>query len=349
LLLDDCGLAIGDVKISDIEVFPLGYVREYPAPFTRSFALVKVTTDEGVSGRGEASDCFGHSNPQIIDTPPSYATPHLESVRRNALAATDHIVIQNLSKVFSSEKGQRQVKALDNVNLRVEDGQFFAVLGPSGCGKSTLLRLVGGLIEPSGGQIIMGNGEGPRDAQRAKEIGFVFQDAGLLPWKTVTENIELPLEVNRKSNRPRQHTTNELLDLVGLTQFTDAYPYQLSGGMQQRVAIARALSFDPRILLMDEPFGALDEITRQAMRYELLRIWERSRKTVVFVTHSIPEAIILSDAVAVMSPRPGRVRGVVEIKLPRPRNEEIERTPEFLGYTDRLKRLLREDGNGSTN
>src|SRR5581483_1855346 len=222
------------------------------------------------------------------------------------MSAQDQIIIQNLNKVFVTGKGQRQVQALDNVNLRVGDGQFFSVLGPSGCGKSTLLRIVGGLIEPSSGRIIVGNGETPHDAQRAKEIGFVFQDAGLMPWKTVVGNIETPLQVNRKSNRPRQHTTKELVDLVGLGAFSDAYPYQLSGGMQQRVAIARALSFDPRILLMDEPFGALDEITRQAMRYELLRIWERSRKTVIFVTHSIAESIILSDTVAVMSPRPGR-------------------------------------------
>lgn len=265
------------------------------------------------------------------------------------MAALDHIVIQNLSKSFSSGKAQRQIRALDNVNLHVKDGQFFSVLGPSGCGKSTLLRIVGGLIDPTEGRVIVGNGEGPCDAQRAKEIGFVFQDAGLLPWKSVSGNIELPLTVNRKSNRARQHSIAELLELVGLTAFADAYPHQLSGGMQQRVAIARALSFDPRILLMDEPFGALDEITRQAMRYELLRIWERSRKTVVFVTHSIPEAVILSDVVAVMSPRPGRVRGVVRIELPRPRTEEIERTSEFLELTDRLKRLLRENpGNGTS-
>ena len=266
------------------------------------------------------------------------------------MLANDQIVIQNLNKGFTSGKSQRQVIALENVNLRVREGQFCAVLGPSGCGKSTLLRIVGGLIEPSGGRVTMGGTEEPRDAQGGKEIGFVFQDPGLLPWKTVVENIELPLQVNLKANRPRQHTTAEMLDLVGLTAFADAYPYQLSGGMQQRVAIARALAFDPRILLMDEPFGALDEITRQAMRYELLRIWERSRKTVIFVTHSIPESIILSDVVAVMSPRPGRVRGMVEIKLPRPRDEEIERVPEFLGYTDRLKQLLREKvGNDGKN
>ncbi len=259
------------------------------------------------------------------------------------MVGQDHIVIQNLSKFFDTARGQRQVKALDSVNLRIPDGRFFSVLGPSGCGKSTLLRIVGGLIEPSAGQVKMGEQDGPRDAQRSKELGFVFQDAGLLPWKTVSGNIETGLTVNKKANRPRTHSTAELIDLVGLAQFADAYPHQLSGGMQQRVAIARALCFDPRILLMDEPFGALDEITRQAMRYELLRIWEQSRKTVIFVTHSIAEAIILSDAVAVMSPRPGRVRGVVEINLPRPRSEEIETTPEFVGYVDRLRRLLRDE------
>lgn len=261
----------------------------------------------------------------------------------------DQIVIQNLNKVFVSGKGQLQVQALDNVHLRVGAGQFYSVLGPSGCGKSTMLRIMGGLIEPTSGQVLIGEREGPHDAQRAKEIGFVFQDPGLLPWKTVEGNIRVPLEVNRKANRPLQHSTAELLELVGLSAFKEAFPHQLSGGMQQRVAIARALSFDPNILLMDEPFGALDEITRATMRYELLRIWERSRKTVVFVTHSIHEAIILSDTVAVMSARPGRVRGVVEIKLPRPRTEAIERTPEYLDYVERLKRLLREDDHGRAN
>jgi len=259
------------------------------------------------------------------------------------LAVQDQIVIQNLVKVFDGGKGQQPVRALDNVFLRITSGQFFSVLGPSGCGKSTMLRIMGGLIEPTSGKITVGDGEGPHDAQRAKEIGFVFQTAGLLPWKSVQGNIELPFELNRKANRPRQHTTAELIELVGLSAFANALPHQLSGGMQQRVAIARALAFDPRLLLMDEPFGALDEITRATMRYELLRIWERSRKTVVFVTHSIAEAIILSDSVAVMSARPGRVLGVVEINLPRPRTEEIERTPEFLTYADRLKRLLREE------
>jgi NitT/TauT family transport system ATP-binding protein len=266
-----------------------------------------------------------------------------------SVAARDHLIVQGLHKVFTADRGQRQVRALDNVDLRVREGQFFSVLGPSGCGKSTLLRIVGGLIDPTAGSVSIGNGTGPHDAQRAKEIGFVFQEPGLLAWRTVTENIEVALQVNRKANRLRQHSTAELLDLVGLTAFARAYPYQLSGGMQQRVAIARALAFDPKILLMDEPFGALDMITRQAMRYELLRIWARAQKTVLFVTHSIQEAIILSDTVAVLSPRPGRLTGIVDIDLPRPRTEAMERSPEFLQTIDQLKQLLREETNHAAN
>jgi NitT/TauT family transport system ATP-binding protein len=259
------------------------------------------------------------------------------------VSTNDHLTVQNLTKVFATGKGERQVTAIDKLSLRVQSGQFCSVLGPSGCGKSTLLRIAGGLIEPSSGVVTIGNGATPHTAQRAKEIGFVFQSPGLLPWKTVEQNIKLPLEINRRSNRPRQHSTADLLDLVGLTDFAGAYPHQLSGGMQQRVAIARALAFDPALLLMDEPFGALDEITRQSMRYELLRIWERAQKTVIFVTHSIAEAIVLSDVVVVMSPRPGRLRGTVPIDLARPRTDAVERTPEFLAYVDRLRDLLREE------
>jgi len=259
------------------------------------------------------------------------------------MTAEDHLTVQNLTKVFSTGKGERQVTAIDKLNLRVQAGQFCSVLGPSGCGKSTLLRIAGGLSEPSSGAVTIGQGATPHAAQQAKEIGFVFQSPGLLPWKTVAQNIELPLEINRRSNRPRQHSTADLLELVGLSDFASAYPHQLSGGMQQRVAIARALAFDPALLLMDEPFGALDEITRQSMRYELLRIWERAKKTVVFVTHSIAESIVLSDVVVVMSPRPGRLRGTVAIDLPRPRTDAVERTPAFLAYVDRLRELLREE------
>lgn len=250
------------------------------------------------------------------------------------------IQVERLSKVFSSQVGQAETRALAGVSLKVEPGQFLSVLGPSGCGKSTLLRILGGLEEPTEGEVRL-HGNRPQEAQRAKQIGFVFQGSGLLPWRSVAQNIELALQINRRANRPSQQTADELMRLVGLEDFSEAYPHQLSGGMQQRVAIARALSIDPAVLLMDEPFGALDEITRHAMRYELLRIWGREKSTVVFVTHSISEAVILSDVVAVMSPLPGQIRGIVEIRLERPRNRMVERSPEFLSYCDQLTDLLR--------
>jgi NitT/TauT family transport system ATP-binding protein len=240
--------------------------------------------------------------------------------------------------VFSA--GRIVVTALANLDLVVEQGRFVSILGPSGCGKSTLLRIVGGLIPPSSGTVTV-NGKSPMEAQRHKEIGFVFQSAGLLPWRTVLQNVELPLEVNRAGNRRRREDSGALLELVGLSAFRDSYPHQLSGGMQQRVAIARALVFAPDMMLMDEPFGALDEITRDAMRYELLRIWEHATKTVLFVTHSITEAIILSDTVVVMATHPGRIREIVPIDLPRPRDEAMERSPRFQEYAGDLKSLLR--------
>ena len=254
----------------------------------------------------------------------------------------EQITVKNLTKIFTTGKGEGRVTALKDLSLRVEPGQFFSVIGPSGCGKSTLLRIVGGLLQPTSGSVTIGNGAAPQTAQKAKEIGFVFQSPGLLPWKTVQGNVEIPLKLNARANRPFSHTCDELIDLVGLATFSGAYPHQLSGGMQQRVAIARALSIDPALLLMDEPFGALDAITRQAMRYELLRIWEQAQKTVIFVTHSIAEAIVLSDVVAVISARPGQLRGIVEIDLERPRTEEIEQSREFLDYVARLTELLRE-------
>jgi NitT/TauT family transport system ATP-binding protein len=254
----------------------------------------------------------------------------------------DQITVQNLDMVFTTSKGAGRVRALEGLNLNIPSGQFYSVLGPSGCGKSTLLRIVGGLLEPTSGSVKIGNDTGPQAAQHAKEIGFVFQSPGLLPWKTVKGNVELPFQLNRKVNRTPQHTSDELIELVGLQRFADAYPHQLSGGMQQRVAIARALASDPKLLLMDEPFGALDAITRRAMRYELLRIWEGEQKTVIFVTHSIPEAIVLSDAVAVLSARPGRLAGMIKIDLSRPRTEAMEQTPEFLDYVNELTGLLKE-------
>src|ERR1051326_8158867 len=227
-----------------------------------------------------------------------------------------HVVVDHVTKTFTTKNGS--VEAIREATLDIREHEFVTLIGPSGCGKSTLLRIIGGLIAPTTGRIEL-RGRSPQEAQRTKDIGFVFQQPALLPWRTVAAKIELPLEVNKGAGTDRLCSTEEILTLVGLGQFATAHPYQLSGGMQQRVAIARAPIFDPALMLMDEPFGALDEITRAGMRYELLRIWGDTRKTVLFVTHSIPEAIVLSDRVVVMSPRPGEVREVLEPHLPGPR------------------------------
>jgi NitT/TauT family transport system ATP-binding protein len=267
-------------------------------------------------------------------------------ITQPAYQAGSHVTVAGLTQVF--QRGSRPFTALNNVNLRVGRGEFISVIGPSGCGKSTLLRLVGGLLQPTAGRVDLA-GATPAESQRRKAIGYVFQDASLLPWRTVVANVALPLEVNRRPRGGgRRRDPRDLLELVGLSQFEGYYPRELSGGMQQRVALARALVFEPSLLLMDEPFGALDEITRRAMRYELLRIWQAhngqdaDRKTVIFVTHSISEAITLSDRVVVMSGSPGTVRAVIEIDLPRPRDEDMETQPAFLDYAVRLRRLLEQ-------
>jgi len=260
------------------------------------------------------------------------------------MVASEHILVEGLSKAFSHRGSP--LEALRRLDLRVGWGEFVSVIGPSGCGKSTLLRIAGGLLEPTAGRIHI-DGRSPRQAQKDKDIGLVFQDPSLLPWRTVLGNVKLPLEVNPTDSRRPLFQPRELLELVGLSTFADYHPHQLSGGMQQRVAIARALVFQPSLLLMDEPFGALDEITRSAMRYELLRIWQSARsdrpKTVLFVTHSIAEAITLSDRVVVLTPRPGQVRATIDIDLPRPRAESLERSQQFLDYAQQLRNLLKEE------
>jgi len=251
-----------------------------------------------------------------------------------------HIVIDAVDAVYDAADGD--LVALDGIDLSFARGEFVSIIGPSGCGKSTLLRIIGGLMAPTNGRVLI-DGKPPREAQREKQVGFVFQDPSLLPWRTVDDNVRLPLQVNRhKTGREPER----LVDLVGLSAFKRYYPHQLSGGMQQRVAIARSLVTSPSLLLMDEPFGALDEITRSAMRYELLRIWrseaEERNTTVLFVTHSIAEAILLADRVIVFTPQPGRVAADIRIDLPRPRPVEIETEPAFLEYTRELRAHLRE-------
>jgi NitT/TauT family transport system ATP-binding protein len=229
--------------------------------------------------------------------------------------------------------------ALEDIDLEIEQGEFISLIGPSGCGKSTLLRVIGDLVEPTAGTVTV-NGKPARQARRDHDYGIVFQDAVLYDWRTVAKNVALPLELAGWEREKRHQRVQEMLELVELQGFGDHHPWQLSGGMQQRVSIARALSFDPALLLMDEPFGALDEMTRERLNAELLRIWEASGSTVVFVTHSIAEAVFLSTRVIVMSARPGRVSKVIPIDLPQPRGAETREDPRFFELATELREAL---------
>ena len=239
--------------------------------------------------------------------------------------------------------GKDGVTALQEVDLEIRPGEFISLIGPSGCGKSTLLRVVGDLIQPSAGTVEV-NGKSAAQARADRDYGIVFQDSVLFDWRTVARNIGLPLELAGWSREKRRARVQEMLDLVELTGFESHHPWQLSGGMQQRVSIARALSFDPPLLLMDEPFGALDEMTRERLNLELLRIWEASRSTVIFVTHSISEAVFLSTRVVVMSPRPGRITGIVDVDLPQPRTNRTREEPRFAELIREVRRTLRAGG-----
>lgn len=231
--------------------------------------------------------------------------------------------------------------ALKDASLAVSEGEFISLIGPSGCGKTTLLRIIADLIQPSSGEILVA-GKSPRQARLAREYGYVFQAPALLEWRNVLENVMLPLEIMGYTKQRRKEQAASLLEMVGLKHFHRQYPWQLSGGMQQRVSIARALAFDPKLLLMDEPFGALDEITREAMNLELLRIWEETKKTVIFVTHSIPEAVFLSTRIVVMTPRPGKIEKIISVDLPYPRNTETRESQAFFDLATTVREALRE-------
>jgi NitT/TauT family transport system ATP-binding protein len=257
-------------------------------------------------------------------------------------AAAPVVQLSGVEKSFASSGGARTV-ALEAIDLEIRAGEFVSLIGPSGCGKSTLLRLVGDLTAPSAGSITV-NGKPAAAARRGREYGMVFQAPVLFEWRTVEDNVKLPLELIGMGRRDRDTRAREMLELVELDDFAGHHPYQLSGGMQQRVAIARAMALQPDLLLMDEPFGALDEMTRERMNTELLRIWEQTGTTIVFVTHSIPEAVFLSTRVAVMSARPGRITRQVDIALPRPRNEMTREDARYFELITEVREALHGHG-----
>ncbi len=258
----------------------------------------------------------------------------------SSMNAMDSIIeIQNVSKYFGVANDG--VTALKNVSLSIQPGEFVSLIGPSGCGKSTLLRIIGDLLPPNDGKVTI-KGKSPSEARQDRDYGIVFQSPVLYDWRSVRKNVELPLEIMRVSKAERERRALQMLQLVGLNDFVNRYPWQLSGGMQQRVSIARALSFNPSILLMDEPFGALDELTRDRMNIELMNIWSQTNTTIVFVTHSIAEAVFLSTRVVVMTPRPGKIEKIIEIDLPRPRDFETRQQRRYFELVTLVRESLRE-------
>ncbi|WP_414446995.1 ABC transporter ATP-binding protein [Burkholderia sp. 22PA0099] len=270
----------------------------------------------------------------------------MNAVMREVSAVQDRgpatvVSLDGVTVEYASNGGQGRVRALDNISLEVKRGEFVAVLGPSGCGKSTLLRVLGGLMPPSRGTVKVGGKEvvGPRP-----DVGIVFQDPTLLPWKTIRQNVMLPATVAKLKGREIEARADNLLQMVGLQDFAKRFPFELSGGMRQRAGIARGLLNDPNVLLMDEPFGALDAMTRERMNEEIARIWAESGTSILFITHSIPEAVLLSDRIVVLSSRPGKVVEVIENKLPRPRSLSIMATKEFGEYAAHLRSLFQVSG-----
>jgi NitT/TauT family transport system ATP-binding protein len=255
-----------------------------------------------------------------------------------AEAAALAVKAQGVSLTFETSDGE--VQALADVNLEVAEGDFVSFIGPSGCGKTTLMRVIADLEQPTAGTILV-NGVTPERARLERHYGYVFQAPALYPWRTIERNVALPLEIMGLNPALRRERVEHYLKLVNLSGFERKYPWQLSGGMQQRASIARALSFEPKLLLMDEPFGALDEIVRDHLNEQLLRLWNQTGKTVVFVTHSIPEAVFLSTKIVVMSPRPGRIIDVIACDFPRDRTLEFRETPEFLKIAQRVRAGLR--------
>jgi NitT/TauT family transport system ATP-binding protein len=257
--------------------------------------------------------------------------------------AASLVSVQNVSMIYRTKDSSGQpleTIALQDANLEIEPGEFISLIGPSGCGKTTLLRLLADLIQPTSGELRIG-GKTPTQARASRAYGYVFQAPALLEWRTVQQNVMLPLEIMGFQKDQRQSRTEQMLKLVGLEKFARNYPWQLSGGMQQRASIARALAFDPQLIFMDEPFGALDEITRENLNLELLRLWRETGKTIIFVTHSIPEAVFLSTRIVVMTPRPGKIEKIINVDLPQPRDFETRESPRFFEIATEVRESLR--------
>ena len=259
-----------------------------------------------------------------------------------AQAVTVAVEVQQANVIYPA--ADAPVHALQNIDLRIAQGEFISLIGPSGCGKTTLLRVIADLEPISSGTVLV-NGVTPHAARMARAYGYVFQAPALFPWRTVLSNVMLPLQVQRRDKASAQRDAMDHLERVGLKGFENKYPWQLSGGMQQRVSIARALAFEPKLLMMDEPFGALDEITRDRLNEQLQQLWQRERRTVVFVTHSIAEAVYLSTRIVVMSPRPGRIVKVIQSTLPDQRHLGLRDTPEFMALAHEVRESL-ADGHG---
>jgi NitT/TauT family transport system ATP-binding protein len=266
------------------------------------------------------------------------ATTDLSTEGKQTAAPALAVDARGVSLTFETSDGQ--LEALSGIDLQVDAGDFVSFIGPSGCGKTTLLRVIADLEQPTAGTMLV-NGVRPEEARLKRHYGYIFQAPALYPWRTIERNVMLPLEIMGFSPDERRARAARYLKLVNLGGFERKFPWQLSGGMQQRASIARALSFDPALLLMDEPFGALDEIVRDHLNEQLLRLWNQTGKTVVFVTHSIPEAVFLSTRIVVMSPRPGRIIDVIQCNFPRERTLEIRETPEFLKIAQRVRMGLR--------
>ena len=290
-----------------------------------------IVSEPSASLRPESGDYPSTANVISMSNKDAAAPPE-SSAKRLVVDAS------NISLSFETADGK--VDALSNVSLEIADGEFVSFIGPSGCGKTTMLRVIADLQQPTSGSLLV-NGMTAEQARLARSYGYVFQAPALFPWRTIEKNLKLPLEIMGFSETEQQQRAEKYLALVNLTGFERKYPWQLSGGMQQRVSIARALSFDPDLLLMDEPFGALDEIVRDHLNQQLLHLWGTTEKTVLFVTHSIPEAVFLSSKIVVMSPRPGRIIDIIECNFPRDRTLEIRETPEFLKIAHRVREGLR--------